>query len=258
MRCPRFLWDHTYVDSSDGFKWGCLGRDSGGALLFSANGQSAFAECLSYPRGNVLGFPQFAGIIWSVNGVCHQAVNRILYAAGGLEVASARGYGLSLGLYGTYGLGTKVPWPRPIHCVSLYPIAGSGPLGGPTVAPRDDKSAQFTTSIRHLHARPDADERTIARQELEALARLKLGEDFDREKIVSVAKCQSVWREQHQHFTERLQRGELSPEGYRQVLRQAISEMAADCQRILGDKDFELLFGIPPEDAVDLLSLPTF
>ncbi|HEY7840688.1 MAG TPA: hypothetical protein VIC61_03895, partial [Gammaproteobacteria bacterium] len=44
-----------------------------------------------------------AGITcYAVNGVCHQAANRILYHAG-ITVLGARGYGVSESLYGTYG-----------------------------------------------------------------------------------------------------------------------------------------------------------
>lgn len=190
-----------------------------------------------------------------MDGVCHQAANRILYAAGNgaLNVAAARGYALSLTLYGTYGLGTTVPWPRLSHCATLH--AGAERLtGAPNVS--DDKSAQFTKSIRDIHSRPNADGLTVARQELEALARAQLGQDYDQRKIDAVADLQRVWRQKQRHFTERLKRGELSPEGYRHALRQIVSEMAAQCEQVLGDKDFERLFGVPAKDAADLLSIP--
>ena len=255
-------WDHTYIESDDGLKWGCFGRDTGGNKICSANGESAFADCLSYPRGKVSGFPQYAGITYAIDGVCHQAANRILYAAGngGLDVAAAKGYPLSLILYGAYGLGAKVPWPRLSHCANIRASAGSAPSGGPIVTANKSKSAQLADNIRQIYSQagPTTDDSTIARQELEALARVQLGEDYDPKKIAAVAEFQRSWRESQQRLTERLKRGDVSPEGYRAILRQLIAETASHCEAILGDHDFERLFGVPAKDAADLLAPPSF
>ena len=45
------MWDHTYVTSSCGLRWGCWGRDQGGTLLRGAPGSSIFADCLSTQFG---------------------------------------------------------------------------------------------------------------------------------------------------------------------------------------------------------------
>ena len=93
-------WDHTYVWSSDGHRWRCWGRDSGGRQICSASGDSAVADCLSQPNSQ-------AGIIYAVTGVCHQTANRILHPARVLA-SSAKGYRQSAFVWGTYGLGD---WP---------------------------------------------------------------------------------------------------------------------------------------------------
>lgn len=82
-------WDHTYVRSSDGHRWRCWGRDSGGKEICSGQGDSAVADCLSQPKSQ-------AGITYSVTGVCHQTANRILYPAGVL-VSLAKRYRQSAG-----------------------------------------------------------------------------------------------------------------------------------------------------------------
>jgi hypothetical protein len=250
---PR--WDHVYVTSDTGHCWGCFGRDSGGIEICSGPGDLAFAYCLSYPRGKRLGLPRYAGITYAIEGVCHQAANRILYPVGNgsLLVARARGYGLSHALYGPYGP-DGLRWPELIKCASVD--LGSSPSGGLTVAPSDDKSAQLAADIRRIHSNFGQGELVAARAELEALARVQLGKDYDPRKIAVVAERRNWWREQQQVATARLRYGELTADKYLLILKEVTSEMAAQCEKVLGDRDFERLFGIPAKDAADLLTPP--
>ncbi len=101
-------WDHTYVQSSDGDRWPCWGRDAGGRPICSGRGDSAVADCLSQPESH-------AGIIYFVTGVCHQTANRILYP-GGVLVSEARGYRESAYVWGTYG---RRSWPQREKCAKL-------------------------------------------------------------------------------------------------------------------------------------------
>jgi hypothetical protein len=124
------------------------------------------------------------------------------------------------------------------------------------VAQNDTKSAQLANDIRHIYAKADShtSELAIARQELEALARAHLGENYDRSKIAAVAEYQCAWREKQHIYTERLKCGDLSPDGYRVVLREILTDTAVHCEAILGSENFERLFGVPAKDAVDLLA----
>ncbi len=243
--------------SDAGHLWGCFGRDSGGIEICSGSGDIAFAYCLSYPRGKRLGLPQYAGITYGIEGVCHQAANRILYPVGNgsLLVTRARGYGLSQTLYGPYGPG-GINWPELAKCASVHGTVGGSPSGGLTVAPSDDKSAQLAADIRRIHLHFGQGELMAARAELEALARVQLGEDYDPRKIAVVAERRNWWREQQQVATVRLERGDLTADKYVLILRDLTSEMAAQCEKVLGDRDFERLFGIPAKDAANLLTPP--
>lgn len=89
--------DHTYVMCSTGGKaWSCWGGKTGGTVLCSGPGSTNQADAIAEPneRAHVT--------CYLINGVCHQAANRILFPAG-LLVSGARGYGLSSILFGTYG-----------------------------------------------------------------------------------------------------------------------------------------------------------
>ncbi|MGH8025200.1 MAG: hypothetical protein ACREO0_00590, partial [Pseudoxanthomonas sp.] len=91
------LADHTYVACGTGGKaWKCWGGNSGGTFLRGAPGSTKRADLIAEPD-------ERAGITcYLVNGVCHQAANRILLPAE-ITVAGARGYSLSVSLFGPYG-----------------------------------------------------------------------------------------------------------------------------------------------------------
>jgi hypothetical protein len=91
------LADHTYVKCGTGKKaWSCWGGKEGGEELRRGNGSTNRANTIAAPD-------EKAGIkCYLVNGVCHQAANRILMPAG-ITVRGARGYSISEALFGTYG-----------------------------------------------------------------------------------------------------------------------------------------------------------
>lgn len=89
--------DHTYVECETGAKgWSCWGGKTTGNALRSATGSSLRADAIA-------GRKDRAGIkCYLVNGVCHQAANRIIKHAG-ITVDGARGYSLSVSLFGLHG-----------------------------------------------------------------------------------------------------------------------------------------------------------
>lgn len=89
--------DHTYVECGTGGKaWSCWGGQTGGAVLRQATGSTKRADAIAEPN-------ERAGITcYLINGVCHQAANRILISAG-ITVNGARGYHISQALFGPYG-----------------------------------------------------------------------------------------------------------------------------------------------------------
>ena len=91
------LADHTYVECGTGGKaWACWGGKSGGTVLRRSTGSTKRANAIARPN-------ERAGIrCYLINGVCHQAANRILLPAG-ITVRGARGYDVSESLFGTYG-----------------------------------------------------------------------------------------------------------------------------------------------------------
>lgn len=94
-----YLADHTYVECGAGRAWGCWGGKAGGKLLDSGVGSTNRANMIA-------GLDERAGITrYLIDGVCHQAANRIL-APAGILVSNARGYWLSQFVFGAYGRST--------------------------------------------------------------------------------------------------------------------------------------------------------
>jgi hypothetical protein len=91
------LADHTYVKCGTGGKaWGCWGGKTGGTELRRGTGSTRRADSIAEAN-------ERARIkCYLINGVCHQAANRILFPAG-ITVRGARGYDVSEALFGTYG-----------------------------------------------------------------------------------------------------------------------------------------------------------
>ncbi|MEK4033476.1 hypothetical protein WOA01_11055 [Methylocystis sp. IM2] len=119
--------DHTWVTSYDSrlnpfpdiqaviaahedfwYCWG--GFHSQGRALGSRNGDLNLARCLVTPNSDSVAVYAARGTIFTygVDGVCHQLANQVLYATGvsgaALTVAGAKGYPVSIAIYGTYGL----------------------------------------------------------------------------------------------------------------------------------------------------------
>lgn len=91
------LADHTYVECGTGGRaWGCWGGKTGGSELRRGEGSTRRADAIAGPD-------ERAGITcYLINGVCHQAANRVLLPAG-ITVQGAVGYEVSSALFGPYG-----------------------------------------------------------------------------------------------------------------------------------------------------------
>jgi hypothetical protein len=91
------LADHTYVKCGTGRKaWGCWGGKTGGTELRRGTGSTQRADAVAEAdeRARIK--------CYLINGVCHQAANRIVFHAG-ITVRGSRGYDVSEALFGTYG-----------------------------------------------------------------------------------------------------------------------------------------------------------
>lgn len=157
--------DHTYVECGTGARgWGCWGGKAAGKFLRSANGSTRRADAVAQPN-------ERAGITcYLVNGVCHQAANRILDHAR-ITVDGARGYSLSVSLFGVLGrrngfLGLcKAPFDEFPGVTGDLPacvgdtIQPSGADVGVSFNPgrRDYEDVRYLSEVRELYYRVNAE-----------------------------------------------------------------------------------------------------
>jgi hypothetical protein len=124
------------------------------------------------------------------------------------------------------------------------------------VAQKDQKSAHLAATIQQIHSNADlnGDEYAVTRAKLEALARVQLGEGFDPGKIGKIAECRSRWRERQQALSAQLTRDQIDRQTFVASLKDLTQQMAEQCVGVLGESDFERLFGLPAKAASDLFS----
>jgi hypothetical protein len=229
------VWDHTYVTSSCGFRWGCYGRDYGGHPLAMAPGNSIAANCLSQPNS-------WAGIRYGFTGVCHQMANRILYPAG-LTVIGARGYGLTLGRYTAHGRG---PWPEKAACLPPPLVISSS--AGATIQTGDDPPIKGPATMTPASPEsPPVDE-------FVAFAKATLGGDLDDKTAVALAIIQARLRIEADEMVARYDNGELSPEAYLEEHTVALRKAMKASEALLGRRRFLIVFGDAgdhPEGLID-------
>ncbi len=246
-------WDHTYVRSNDAYAWGCFGRNSAGQLLDSAMGDSSVADCLAKP----IQLPRiYAGISYGLTGVCHQAANRILYPAG-ITVAAAKGYGLSMVTWGTYGRGA---WPQRDQCVQLVSTQV------PALPKGDEPDMQSKTLSGKVHAIHQrafnnpayADSASVSRAELQALADASLGVQYDQAKIAMIINLQQTLHQEQESLVRQFDGQFLSKKQYLERLNALLHRIYSECEKILGSQDFEKLFGAPLDQVVHMVDPDVF
>lgn len=149
------LADHTYVQCGSGGKaWSCWGGKTGGKPLREGTGSTKQADAIAEPN-------ERAGITcYLINGVCHQAANRILFPAG-ITVRGAKGYHVSESLFGTYGrtrgpLGTcKAPFDKHQNVDGDVPECNSESGRQDRGVAESESEKQYLRGVLKIYAKAD-------------------------------------------------------------------------------------------------------
>jgi hypothetical protein len=132
------------------------------------------------------------------------------------------------------------------------------------VAPNDDKTTQLSRRVRNIYAGanysqlPENERLAVAHKELLALADVNLGPNYNPSKLLEVARLQRHLKERQRELASQLKSGKLPPTEFSVALRRLLTQVANQCEEILGAEDYVKLFGIPAKDAADLIAPPTF
>src|SRR5262249_49242562 len=161
MRYPTELFanlaDHTYVTCGSK-AWSCWGGKSGGTELRRGTGSTIRAD-------EIAGANERAGITcYLINGVCHQAANRILLPAG-ITVRGARGYEVSEALFGPSGRAgatvelRKAPFDQPTGTTG--DLSASTPMAMKMAARRAGKRRSPRAPRRGKRATPPGERKYL-------------------------------------------------------------------------------------------------
>ncbi|HYR30105.1 MAG TPA: hypothetical protein VEU30_16690 [Thermoanaerobaculia bacterium] len=89
------------------------------AVQFSAaEGSASQAECMGGVADSFFGLPTYAGVVYGLQGVCHQMANRVLLTSGSV-VWGARGFTESATMWGIYG--TRIPTALSAALIAVFP-----------------------------------------------------------------------------------------------------------------------------------------
>lgn len=233
---------HTYVQSSCGALWGCWGGSAGGTSVCSGSGSSIEADCIS--RGG-------AGIVYGLNGVCHQTANRILAPA---NITIPPSYQQIRATYFTYGqYGYNLPnqpqsdrWPdRKLACSGSAPGSGPGATAGYSGPSSGSKRlATFSTGRMNLGTFTSAErDQPNLRSELSSLIRESLGHSLDQQTFDGLAEVQERLQSRQHELVQLLLAHQINKEAYLSRLDDALRAATRDGEKLLGADDFHKLFG---------------
>lgn len=262
------LADHTYVACGTGGKaWSCWGGKSGGTAFVQGPGSTRRADAIA-------GHNERAGITcYLVNGVCHQAANRILFPSATI-VRGARGYWVSEAVYGTYGRprGVLGLCRAPFH---KHPtITGDLPECLPTAGElresaveSEEEAADVRTYIEMVASLYDAVREPLLAEALGPedvmgfqlalfgrMVQFKLGSDFadyDRGQLLLAVRAEledARFALEAQFARERMPVDEFT--GRYNALIQEFQHRVAG---VLDEQDYEALFELRRGDAVTLV-----
>lgn len=223
--------DHTYGigfadDGSRNYLWPCGGDHDGSDAHVIANGTAFEPECdclsqrLADPATKGL-----AGIVYGVDGVCHQATNRILCTAG-VEVNGAKGYKKS---------GDEKAWKYLTYL--LY-----GRLGI-----KRDKGRKTWEAIKAGCLRqdcPHCDE--TATEYRESGKQMGLADPH----IDAAHRLADATRSDLESIYAEMSAGQLTPAGYADRMNARIKQFSDELLAQMGEADYRAALGEPPTDGL--------
>lgn len=253
----RYWGSHTYVTSSDGLEWECGGGTYGPINpICSGTGSSSIANCISQ------GWRSMAGITYGVNGVCHQAANRILYETG--QIVWFWAYYTSFPLYGHYGVMgwfTEQAWnDRKRNCGILYLSKHIDPK---MKLEENERIHKYLQDLLILSTLTEA-ERTqkygasndpladtgLLNQELRLWIKYRLGEKVNKEKMEKMIKAQNLLFQNTLTARSNLLNSVDNPQRNAHDINQQLSVCLKNFKDILGAEEYQQAFETDQTDVI--------
>jgi hypothetical protein len=241
---------HTYVTSSCGASWGCWGGNTGGLSIHNGTGSSILADCIGQPNvGTGLLSFGLAGIVYGINGVCHQMANRILSAAN-IELPltfpqiRASHFTYRGGAFGRNLPGQPVgdQWPARQAACKKPPSSRQSPgsMGPSEVSGNLSFSRGSSLMSISTGAHDDPDPRSELSALIEAAS---LGHPIGNQKLEALLKIQENLRASQEQLAQWLLKKKITKTEYVAKLDTIMRESARAGEEVLGFDDFHKVFG---------------
>ena len=236
VRLPFRYADHTWITTYAGPYptrpapppdfWYCWGdaheakQEQGVRLLACVPIDLRLASCLAQPNIPA----EHGGIMYGIDGVCHQMANRILFAARGLPtVSDAQGYEKSYYFYDTYGTNYDEWELRKERC-GLRPRPPSGERRRSTLSDR-----------------------------IHNLFRSRLGPAFPEDYISRVEELDEELSRERSTLDDAVRRGQIHGAQYADQLNSLFAEHLRRVVAVIGPEAYETVFGERPGDGYELV-----
>jgi hypothetical protein len=202
------------------------------------------ADCIAQPNGGVFSAPGIAGVIYGLNGVCHQMANRILSAANvelPLTFAQIRATRLTFrGPFGwnVAGQPSNDRWPNRSVACAAQPQSGSI---GPSSQPRSSSTTNLSRGSGLMNF--DTSGSFDPRSELSTLLAAGLSYSVDDQTFNGLIEMQARLHAEQERLVLLLVSQEISREQYITLLDSAMTEATRTGEQLLGIDEFHKVFG---------------
>ena len=252
---PREGFDHTFVRSHRGDKWGCFGRDEDPKevqICVGGNDRDIrFAKCIGK-------LPVECGIVYGVTGVCHTAADRLL-ASARLTVHEAGGYPESLLTFGHCGSLKDPSWPAKYGTCK---VGGIFPLSPVDVTALDwarswedgDTPALFERALLGTLEDTSLTRRDKFAREVEYLLHSKLPTPVSSSYLDALLNERIQFAKEHQQLCITLQQGQVPFRDFAIKSNSLLEKLLQQFEARLGQKAFASVFGLPPKESCQLIN----
>lgn len=228
--------DHVFVSNTDGNSWGCFGRglskEPNARIIAQAEGCLEWVVEIACPNTNKL----VAGITHQVNGICHNAANRLLLLAE-IDVSDAPGNEIATPIFGKYGLGINAFIQSVKDAVYRVNQKTSGLISEEMVE---------RALLRITHSKDDEIE--ILKEDIQDFLNINTQELPD-EARTQLRDIYSELYSKRQATYNDFKNGTLPQNVYLTKLRSNVVEAFENTKSVIGDNSYESIFKLPPEVA---------
>lgn len=223
--------DHAFVSTAAGMTWKCFGRgldeEPNAPVIAMSEGEVLWAQAIAGEDGH-------AGIIFTVNGICHQCANRILIPAG-VDVRFSPGNEIAIPLFSHYGLGYR----------ALIERVRNAAAAANNQRPSSVTEQMLENAVKRIHHQLDS-ELEILDQDIQRLFNARVG-DLEPEVLENVIGAYRALYDRREGYYELLEKQKLTVQEYQQKMRDSLIICLREVKDYVGEERFKRVFPFPIE-----------